>query len=390
MALLDKFKSLFTKKTFPEKSKETVKLSDALKFLKKYSDESKILKEIEDIKTQITEKKQEIQELITTLEKAEIPKNIHESNAVKTKVNSNRTAYITSINILFNKLESRDDFEPAFKEFSEKSLKPYHITQYLFGKELKPLAEAIQELSKLFLNKKSLNEETKNSKFKKIENDILLLQDTLRNKKTIKQELEILEKEIKSKDLTSLERKYVSIKNSKEYEDLLKERETAQHDLRASREAIVEFFSDIKRSLKKANNKKKSWIVQYYIDEPIDAIQEDTEFKLIIFVNDLKQEDVEKEDFTKIKTITNEKLSTLRHNYTKSLEDSKKIEKKHALETALTDLEDQMYKIKSQKAALSKKLDELKSRNLVNPEELKKQIENALTEISNILVEIEI
>lgn len=390
MKFIDSLKNLFSKKEeFPEKKKITLQLEESIEFLKKFSDEDKLNEKLTKKEEEITKKTEEIKNLLKELNTAEIPRNIRETTAVESKVLSNRGAYIGFVNILLKKLESRTNFEESFNDFSDKSIKSYYTTQYLFGKELLKVSTEVQNLSKLFIDKKSLNKELKENKFKITENNILLLQDTLRTKNVIKNEIAIIEKELKRNDPLSAERRYVELKNSQEYRDVIKMRDESESNLRKNKEQILELFSDIKRILKKANNQKKSWIVQYYIDEPLDALIEDEELKIISFIKDIKKEDVEGESLEALKLFTEEKLKEIKTRYRTSLESTKKAEKKQSIEQELSNLEDSMFRLNAQKTELVKKLEELKKRDLVNPEELKKDIENNLTSFSGSLIEIE-
>mgnify|MGYP001562373632 CR=1 FL=1 len=68
----------------------------------------------------------------------------------------------------------------------------------------------------------------------------------------------------------------------------------------------------------------------------------------------------------------------------------KKAEKKSDVENQVFEFENSIFRLNSQKTVLQKKLNELKKRDEVNVDELKKDIENKLTEISGSLVEIQI
>ena len=390
MGLKEWLKGLFSKDDLPSNKKESLKLDEAVDFLKKYSDEGKIFEKIGNKDEEIKKKVTEIREMLGGLENATVPRNIKESPAIETKVFGNRGAYISYVNILLKKLEFRaEDYEKAFDEFSEKSIKSFYATQYLFGKELKEVAQAIQNLSRLFLEKKDLQKELSDNKFKKIEEQIKLLSDTLKTKSVIKSEIGILEKELKRIEPLSTERKYIELRNSEAYGEALKKREETEQLSRKTKEEVVEFFSGIKRILKKANNKKRMWIVNYYIDEPIEALLEDKELKIMNFIEAINKDDVD-EDLTPVKRITREKIMQLRTRYESALESMKKAEKKSDVENQVFEFENSIFRLNSQKTVLQKKLNELKKRDEVNVDELKKDIENKLTEISGSLVEIQI
>lgn len=390
MSLKNWLKGLFSNDEIAKSKKESLKLDEAVDFLKKYSDENKIAEKINNKEEEIKKKIAEIREMLENLGNASVPRNIKESPAIETKVFGNRGAYIGYVNLLLKKLETRaEDYEKTFDEFSEKSIKSFYATQYLFGKELKEVGQGIQDLSKLFVEKKEFQKELNENKFKKIEEQIKLLNDTIKTKSVIKNEIEILEKELKRIEPLSTERKYIELRNSEAYGEALKKREEAEQIFRKAREEVVEFFSSIKRILKKANNKKRMWIVNYYIDEPVEALLEDRELKIINFIEAIQKDDTD-EDLTPIKTITMDKVVQLRTRYENALEGMKKAEKKSDVENEVFELENAIFRLNSQKAILEKKLDELKKRDEVNVDELKKEIENKLTEVSGSLVEIQI
>lgn len=374
----------------PERKKQCLKLEEAASFLKKYSKDSEVEEKIRNKDEEIRSRIAEVKEMLVKLEKASVPRNIKESVAIETKVFGNRTAYITYVNLLLKKLDSgANDFERVFREFTEKSIKSYYATQYLFGKELQEVGKAIQELSRAFVERKKFQEELKKSRFRKIGEQIVLLQETLKSKSRIKNEIEIIEKELKKVEPLSTERKYIELKNSDEYHEAEKKKEEAEQLVRKSREEIVGFFSDIKRILKKANNKKRMWIVNYYIDEPIEALLEDKELKILSFIEGINREEID-EDLTPLKNVREERLKDLRSRYENALEAMKKVEKGSEIEKRVFELEDSLFRLNSQRTILQKKLDELRKRDEVNVDELKKEIENKLTEISGVLVELEI
>lgn len=383
-------KGLFSNDEIPKNKKESLKLDEAVDFLKKYSDENKIAEKINNKEEEIKKKIADIRDMLGNLENAAVPRNIKESPAIETKVFGNRGAYISYVNLLLKKLESRgEDYEKVFDEFSEKSIKSFYATQYLFGKELKEVGQAIQDLSRLFVEKKEFQKGLNENKFKKIEEQIKLLSETIKTKSVIKNEIEILEKELKRIEPLSTERKYVELRNSEAYGEALKKREEAEQAFRKAREEVVEFFSGIKRILKKANNKKRMWIVNYYIDEPVEALLEDKELKIINFIEAIQKDDTD-EDLTPIKAITMDKVVQLRTRYENALEGMKKAEKRSDVENQVFELENAIFRLNSQKAILEKKLDELKKRDEVNVDEFRKEIENKLTEISGSLIEIQI
>lgn len=373
-----------------EKEKQKLELNDCIEFLKGYSNENDIKGKIDAKKKDISGKADRIRKLLKELEIAEMPRNIRETPAVENKVLSNRAAYIGYVDMLLKKLESREDFEQEFKEFSEKSIKSYYATQYLFGKNLIKVGSELQEMSKDYLELNKLKKQAENNKFKDIEKKILLLQDTLRNKGMIKNEIEILEREIKNNDILSLERKYVQIKNSAEYNESIKKREEAEARMQRVKEEIIELFGNVKRGLRKINNSKKSWLLQYYIDEPIDALLQDNELKIVCLVQEADKKDIEDDALVYLSKINLDNLGKIKERYNNFLTAMKEAEKRKGVEVEVFQLEDTMFRVNSQRAVLGKKLGELKARDSANPELLKKEIENLLTEISGILVEIEL
>ena len=228
MRWITSLKNLFSKEELPSRQKTTIKLNESIDFLRKYSPAEKLNEKLSKKDEEIKTKVEKIKFLLEDLDNAAMPKNIHESPGVENKVLSNRGAYIGFVKILLKKLESRDDFEKAFEEFSDKSIKSYYTTQYLYGKELSVVGEELQNLSKLFIEKKAINEEIRNNEFTRLENNILLLQDSLRTKKIIKNEIEILEKELKRNDSLGAERRYIELKNSEEYHQAVRQREEAE------------------------------------------------------------------------------------------------------------------------------------------------------------------
>ncbi|MEM3373925.1 MAG: hypothetical protein QXE31_01765 [Candidatus Woesearchaeota archaeon] len=298
-------KNLFTKKPREIKLK-SIEIQDYLdeNSPKILAEEYEIIKkDINDLKTNL----EKLKEKLTNLENIEL---INLSEREKLFFEGNKKAYLTKTykflehiftnlklidedNLNFKKLEEFcNEFNISIDNLNKDVEKNYAIiSHYIDLKDsnefLKKISQIINEIND-FLMEGKLSEYKKLIHYIKQYNEKLLLTEKI--EKEIK-EIEKLIQENKEKKVIS-QKKLEEIKESSEYlayKKLLSEKESIIMQIKTLNSQLNNNFKTIDKELKKyAHESLKNEIIFEYLSNPLEALEKDTELKILHTLEQIK------------------------------------------------------------------------------------------------------
>ncbi len=244
-------------------------------------------------------------------------------------MHGNRQAYIRKVRAFFDNIEDipedyhgikrfNNNFFDRLNTFANESQKNFFVLQNFLRDETTKIAKNINSMKELVVE---LNEWMKEKGYHHIEKAKELLQEIEENKITIG-ELTNEKREL-SADLRTLaekeekqEKKLKKRKNSPHvdrYQDMIKEKEKIEKQLKKEISSVQSAFSDITKPLKKYDHDHDEEVIEYYLINPATALEFDTKFKI---VNILKKMDLKKyENNEKKRKTTKEKIKKITKDF---------------------------------------------------------------------------
>ena len=311
--------------------------------------EEKAKKIKEEIKARLEELKQIKKNTNSALEDLENAQLDEKNPQIVSRVDSNRNSYIQQTKRMMENVKipeeiSREklktfltDSTTAIKEFAERSVKSYQITQFLIGKELAAVAAKIKELTDKL---KELEEKTKElKKIEEIEQYIEDIKENKEKKKRAQEEMQVLEKEIEKlkEEKDEKEKEKIDLKESGEHKEYLELKERTEDLLSEGnklKSEILNLFSPLQKALRKYSKISiDPTTVNKYVQDPYTALLEDKEIKISTILQkiDIKSLDIkEKEKKVKkaIDAISKEILYEIKEKDKLVKEEIKKIKEK--------------------------------------------------------------
>ena len=252
------------------------------------------LQEIKDIKEQkkqnLIKFNKEIEQLennIQLLEQAEVEKGINVDTRINNKVLGNKKAYINHLNNLIQNLNNNNN---TLNEFSQKSLKSYHATTYLFGKQVEPIINNIKNLDSNFKTKDKLNNKLNN--IDKIKVSIKDYFNNIKKQKTCKEDINNFQTKLQSIKTEETEQQIKDIKKSRAYQNHIKKEVQLETNKKETKQEIINLFTNIKRPLKKFNIPPNKTITSY-IEDPIQALLNDEQLTILEHTSKINLETLE-------------------------------------------------------------------------------------------------
>lgn len=294
------FFNLFKKK---EKvlSNEVIEFNDIERWLEEKT-KNRIIELNKNISSHVNNMKEEVDELklnIIKLENAEIGDDIHLDEASKQKVFGNRESYIKDVNFFINNIQFNDDatdlsnkLEGLLNELAKTTMKNYAITEQLFG-DVSFVAKNLGNLSKLANELKNACNHNDISAINEINNLI----------KSIKRKIElrgIIDEEIKNigvdkfdleNSANEVRKNIEELKNNERYlklKSLLDERDKNDFSIKETEGKIKQVFMPLQKSLRKFHKIKDDSLLLGYAENPITALINDKEFRIINLVEEMK------------------------------------------------------------------------------------------------------
>jgi len=206
--------------------------------------------------------------------------------------------------------------------FSKQSLKAFHITSELIGKELEGVVSCISEINNSIKRIKAIPQE-KIKAVKLIEKNLEIINEKERIIASINDEIAAKQKEKQniSKKLSDTEKKNEELKFSSEWkkkQETIEKMNMLKEKLKANSSAVSSLFSPLEKVIKKWSWKEKNNKILAYLEDPYSMIKKDSKFEIIDILNKIKEDTLQgnidvdekrKDNFLKsISEITKEKL----------------------------------------------------------------------------------
>lgn len=417
--MLEFLKKLFSK----EAEKVSVKLEDLDRWFdertKHYDSElnnytkQKIL-EIDSIKKEIETANEELMGAVPEEEEKIMPK-------VRNVVEGARKNYIRQITQLMKDIliqgkdtdtliSSCSAAQEKLNQFAKDSAKSYYTTQHLFHRQVRILAQHINRLDKIV---RELNGSIKNSKTVKALEMKALISKLKKNISLLGEWKELIGKLEEQKDILMNQEKRVQqdIKESrqseeyKEYEQNIKDIGAFRHGLKKKSDDVFELMAPLETALKKYERiaLENQGIIKKYMENPVKALIEDKEKKLLDILGKLKNsiekgsldlKDKKKEKTIKImNSITKEEIEAMQKNYTdieKKIAEIKDSLGKNKAKSKEEGLLNEKQKTSDELQNTEREVRETKERiEKINIEKEKKEITSKIKELLNIEATLE-
>ncbi|MFH0797839.1 MAG: hypothetical protein V1906_00345, partial [Candidatus Woesearchaeota archaeon] len=241
---------------------------------------------------------------IDVLEKVDVKEKKYDEK-LKSMVEGNKPAYIMAVRLLLKRIIVPDNYDSKsvctfvakvddeLKDFNRRTARNYFILQSIIGDEL---AAVVQDIKKVDVLAKMINDQACNGKLKDMEDFQMKLSDIYsyigRKEEDhrslvafVKEREKLLEMESKLKDEIEKNRKG---KDFAEMSKLEAEKEELAGKLYEMRSVFEGDFSVLQRPLKKLEKIDAFKTLKHYVDKPFDTFVEDHGLELNLILGSLK------------------------------------------------------------------------------------------------------
>lgn len=396
--MLNFLKKLFAKEEIEEETIELDKLGIWLDQKTKPIFDSLNIK-INGIIEKINNEKEKVKKNLEILKNAKL-QNPKIPERVKTIMEGNRASFIKKTSFFFNNidfeynnhneiLEKCNTTKNEIDSFEKGTARSYQILNEFFAREAEHIASNIKNIENYSNEIKNLIKNSKISNIEKIKNGIADIQNKIKLKENLTNNLKNGKNNLENNKnkLLETENKINAIKSGQDYthyKNLLEEKNNAEAKLNDIENILFHDFSVLEKALKKYakiafENEK---LILEYLNNPIITLIKDNEFKIIKILDSLKnameRNELELDEKKKVKAI--EKINELDGVYLSKIKDDFRNTKKR--------LNDVKYETENNnsKKNLDSLNDELKNINQ-NIENLNNNIADASNELEKINIE---
>ena len=302
--MLKLIKNLFVKKEIPI---EKIEFSELNTWLDKNTGHlfEKLDSAISEIIKLIGKEKEDVLGNIEKLENAKL-QNPNIPDRAKTVMEGNRKAFAKKVSHFFNNIDLKSgDYKEAIRNCShleneietlaKSTARSYQILNEFFAREAGTVAKNIKNVENYLKDIKNAVKDNKIDSVEKIKKDIENVNVKINLRKQLLGELEELEGSIKNvKDsILSIEDKIKGIKSGEyhnNYENLLKEKEKLEHEIKKIEDNLFHDFSILERAFKKYSKiaVEKEELINEYLKSPVNALAKDINLEIINVINNLK------------------------------------------------------------------------------------------------------
>lgn len=366
-------------------------------------------KELDELFKELKEKISELDNSLTQLKTAKIT----EMNPkIVNVILDNRNAYIRHTKIFMETLKIPEElsfaktkyfcqeFEKNLKEFTEKSTKSFHVAKNLIGDELENVANKIRELEDYIKEIKLFLHEENADKIIEIREQTRELFSTVQIKKNYQVEIDSLRKQIVNFEFSQskLLEEINEISSTEEFEKLntmKEENQKLQNKIEKLKSDALTLFLPLDKSLRKFNKLSEEEIIQNYIDNPLDALRHDKDFRIFNILKQIEaalidnQLDIkeEKKDKTleSIKNISEESLKNLFSEYESLINEQQSLKEKlliNKTEERLTMLNEKINSMTAKKNSLQNEINDLEKRKPMNIEDISQNLTKKIKDVT--------
>ncbi len=300
------------------------------------------------------------------------------------------------------------DFERQLKQFNQSTSKGYFVLTNFFDKEMKEIAMLIKHIEDRVIQLINILKDKKTGQFKILSGKIRKLNELNVNKGKFAKKLIELENELENSEdrKIRLQQRVQSLKNSKDFNNFYKFEKQKQelnqeiNDLNFKLNNAIKSMDKVLR--KHMHSSLKKDLISYYLESPLQALENDSKFEIIKIFDRLKLEikkgyiEVKEKQKDKvlrqIEKITKAYLLKIRDKYGKLKDARTKINDKMEKLNIMMDYKELQYQaehIHDRIIRLNEQITEKKDfiLNLTITQKTK-QLEKALSEFSGYNVKI--
>ena len=301
----------FIKKLFAqeeEKQEEKISLDELSSWLDKKTEPlfGSLKKDVKVIIKTIDDEKEKTIENLKKLENTKL-QNPNIPNRAKTIMEGNRAAFMKKVSHFFNNIDLKfENFDELIKKcknldnemdsLAKSTARSYTILNEFFAREIASVAGCIKKVENYSKEIKNSIQHLKIHDINEIKNEIDDLQNKVKSKERLLQELGNEKRNLeegKSKQV-EIENKIKEHKEGEDYnnfEKLLKEREEAEKKLKEIEDKLFHDFSDLEKAFKKYakiafENEK---LIEKYSKNPAKALIEDNDLEIIKIIHNLEK-----------------------------------------------------------------------------------------------------
>ena len=301
----------FIKKLFAqeeEKQEEKISLDELSSWLDKKTEPlfGSLKKDVKVIIKTIDDEKEKTIENLKKLENTKL-QNPNIPNRAKTIMEGNRAAFMKKVSHFFNNIDLKfENFDELIKKcknldnemdsLAKSTARSYTILNEFFAREIASVAGCIKKVENYSKEIKNSIQHLKIHDINEIKNEIDDLQNKVKSKERLLQELGNEKRNLeegKSKQV-EIENKIKEHKEGEDYnnfEKLMKEREEAEKKLKEIEDKLFHDFSDLEKAFKKYakiafENEK---LIEKYSKNPAKALIEDNDLEIIKIIHNLEK-----------------------------------------------------------------------------------------------------
>jgi hypothetical protein len=298
----------FFKKTFAEEKEDSGKvrfndLEDWINTkLNKTKENSKY--ELDELRAHVKEEKNNLIKNVDSLENSTL-KNKNIPDRMVHIMEGNRKIFIQKIRDLIKEIEVPEDFDKlvAFTEsfdntmdiFSKSVIKSHNIMSEFFVKETGAVSVNVKKIDELVKKMRHTIEDSGFEKYDEIMKSVKETKSEIERKNKLHGEIDLKEIELseKEKKFNEREEKIKDLESSGEYSDFLdstEEKRVLEEDLKTLESDVTHLFSEIEAGLKRYSNLNKSdKLVQSYLENPVSALVDDKELRILGLSEKIKE-----------------------------------------------------------------------------------------------------
>jgi hypothetical protein len=296
----------FLKKFSKEKEEiKEIKLDELDGWIDSYSKDmvDNVTSKLESIKEKINKEKKKSKENIGALDKAEL-RNKNVPERVKQIIDGNRSTYIQKVNMLIEKvnlpgnfdkiIEYCDSFDMDLEFFGKSTLKGHQVLQEFFGEEVRNVAENVRDMGKLVKVAKSILKNAKMERISELKHKIRGTEQKRIRKVEIKDNIQS-----RTSELRTLKEKIAEniseikkIKTEAEYKKvigLIDSKKTLKQNLEELEKELWHSFSVIEPALKKYERiTLEKELAGKYLTNSLKTLLKDSELNVVKLLEKMK------------------------------------------------------------------------------------------------------
>lgn len=294
----------FLKKPKEIPETKTLSFDEVGTFLDKKSEETSknVNEKVLSFQKEISNEKENLRKNLNILETAGL-KNKEIPERVKQLMQGNREIYIQKINYLLEKIKFPENsqlvcflekFDKELDVFDKSISKSHQIMEELFLEKASVIRIGIKNIDKSLKEMKSSIEKSDLKKISELKNRFISIKEKISKSEIYRSQISQIAKEIQSleKQMQEAENKLSKLKNEKSYLAIISsisEKESLEKELNESNSNLIHAFSEISPALKKYENLSQNKLAGKYLENPLNALLEDSQFEILAILDAIQK-----------------------------------------------------------------------------------------------------